>query len=492
MQGGDGWHSQLDDLTQDYAELEIPDAVSEVILRRFEGLSSGTKRLLQVASVLGEGITSELLAPLIGLSDWGLVAALEEAEAHGFLAGERFSHQLLAQAIYLALGEAVRRRLHDLVAETLELRGESQTAAEHWLAAGSAARAARAFLEAVKRYNAGGLAQQVIELTERAIPLAGESETAAWLRYYRADALLSSTRFDEAGVELDALVGEDLPDELQVVGRVLATHLALRRGDGVGARVRAAEALERARELRTEIYFDALNAGANAFALTGAQEAILPEFEEAVRARASELAPGVRCRALSNLAWLYCGVGRFEAAAPVYREAVALAKRGGDRYWLVWTVSNLLYCHLELGQPNAALAEAESIPDRSGSDASELLRLNLSRAYLDLGRDAPAEQCLSELLAESSDPTNRAVAQAYLAEICYRTGRKAEGDALLAAAFASSERTDLARARIRVAIAAIRHGDAGQREAGLVMAKGVERRAVAGFAWNELQGLLGA
>ena len=144
-----GWHTNLDELTLDYSELEVPGAVSDLITRRISGLTSNAQLALQAASVIGEGFGVHLIARVTGLSEWNAVEALDEAEAAGIIRGDRFGHDLSRQSLYAALTDARRQHLHASVASALEDAAgntadplaEPLVIAEHWLAGGNASRA---------------------------------------------------------------------------------------------------------------------------------------------------------------------------------------------------------------------------------------------------------------------------------------------------------------------------------------------------------------
>lgn len=485
------WPAKLEELVDGLEVSALPAAVADLIQRRVSALSGGARRLLQVTSVLGADASPELLASLVGLSDWGLLDAIEEAEAHGLLAGASFVHDVQSQAVYQGLGSGIRERLHAKAAEAL-VAGQPLSAAEHWLKAGVPQRAAAAFLAATAQFSSRGLYEAVLHLTERALERAPAGEERWRLQLHRAEAFLSTGHFVESRLALSELGEAPLPVELAQQARLAAVHLALRSGDSKLAAAEAEAALEASRTQVPGSYVDALLAMSNVSALTGNQLAVLSELEAAATIPAPRLGTRQRCQLLVNLGWTYCGLERFEEALSPFRRAIAAAKAGGDRYWHVWAVSNLLSCGLELGRPELGLAEAEAVEERAGYDASELLSLNLARAYLRLGRREEAESLYQRLRRESGDPTNRTIALAALSQLLFESGRPEEGAELLEAALAGLADTDLARARLRVAITALIHGDAAQRARGHELAASIHRPAVSGTGWAELRAALEA
>ncbi len=127
------WHSDLDEVTHNYAELEVPPKIAELIMRRLEGLSSEARRVVQAASVMQGDFTPKLLAQLVGLSELATLEGLEQAENSGLIKGADFSHDLFRQSIYTTLPQSRRVLQHTMLAELL---AEPLVRALHWRQAG--------------------------------------------------------------------------------------------------------------------------------------------------------------------------------------------------------------------------------------------------------------------------------------------------------------------------------------------------------------------
>jgi DNA-binding SARP family transcriptional activator/class 3 adenylate cyclase/tetratricopeptide (TPR) repeat protein len=144
----------------DEPRLAIPETVREVIGRRLTHLSGDCNRLLLLASVFGREFPVDAIARLDGVVVDELLDRLDEAVAARVLSDVpgspgrlRFAHVLIRDALYDGLPAARRVRLHARVAQTLEdmYRGAPDGVAEtpariiavaqHWSAAGDAARA---------------------------------------------------------------------------------------------------------------------------------------------------------------------------------------------------------------------------------------------------------------------------------------------------------------------------------------------------------------
>ena len=108
------------------SRLAIPESIQHVIARRLDYLSDECSRVLVLASVIGREFPPEVLSRLAGLSDDELLDTLDEAMAARVVndvpggGGLRFAHVIIRDALYEALTEARRIRLHGLAVEALE------------------------------------------------------------------------------------------------------------------------------------------------------------------------------------------------------------------------------------------------------------------------------------------------------------------------------------------------------------------------------------
>ena len=132
----------------DHADLaRVPPAVREVVLRRMTGLPNTTVTLLSMAAVAGREFDLAVVAEAGSLEVEAALEAIESAVAAGLVVEDeeqlgwfRFSHALVAEALYEATGRWRRTRLHyrigQITARIWGGRGErAAEIARHWLLA---------------------------------------------------------------------------------------------------------------------------------------------------------------------------------------------------------------------------------------------------------------------------------------------------------------------------------------------------------------------
>ena len=107
---------------------EVPGTLRDIIMARFDRLHKYHRQLLQKASILGRTFQPRLLQILVGGDHEDLVRKLDELEQRDFLIsvqvdieeGYTFKHSLLKEAIYDTLLKRDRKKLHLIVAQSVE------------------------------------------------------------------------------------------------------------------------------------------------------------------------------------------------------------------------------------------------------------------------------------------------------------------------------------------------------------------------------------
>jgi DNA-binding SARP family transcriptional activator len=461
-----GWHTDVDEATRDYSELQVPPRVSEVIAHRLARLDARTVRLLEVLAVAQAPLEPRALARVTGVSVAALAEASDEAERAGFLAGAGFRHDLLRQCIDDRLEPGRRRLLHRRLAETLGDGAGAGVLAEHWWRAGEPARARAAWLDQAATLRGRGLQTDAIATLQAALVRLPAGEDADWLRLGLADAAREAGRGELA----DALV-ETVHADGAIEARPPALRLraALARATSAFQRsvAEARALLEEALPLASLVDDDDLALEVVLFRARIAKELLAHDeaialLEPAV-ARLRRARPDLRLvQFLSSLAAIYDESGRTAEALPLHREALALAKALGSRYYQVEVSINLVWCYADLGRYDEAIARGEEALALGEYDSGPLLRVNLAANYFQAGR---YEEALRHYQLLAEPPTQaylRVVALARCAEAHALLGRTEAVGPLLERTLELLPDTDYPVAIGAAAIALLRFGDDAQ------------------------------
>ncbi len=190
---------------------ELPDTIEQIIASRFDRLEPSARRLIRVASVLGNQFHEVIITALFSAVDRSadVGAALESAQESGAIApraGSRwgFNHALYRDTAYEGLPFTQRKQLHRMAAEIIEERAADTTAVASLLSLHySAARSH----EQAWRYSrvAADIALGQDATSEAAVALLRANESARYCRH--------------VGPADRAAVAEQLGDLYYVLGR---------------------------------------------------------------------------------------------------------------------------------------------------------------------------------------------------------------------------------------------------------------------------------
>jgi len=219
--------------TRDVADIAIPETLQGVLLARIDRLQEETKRVLQMAAVIGRLFLYRVLAAIASEERDldGQLLTLQQEE----MIRERarlpeleyiFKHELTREAAYNGLLRKQRRVSHQQVAQALERlypdrleeqlgllayhwerAGDAEKATEYLLRAGDQARLAYAHEEAVDYYRR---ALALLEETE-AYDRAAQTQMKLGLTYDSAFDFVRSRQAYEDGFALWQRVGEKEP-----------------------------------------------------------------------------------------------------------------------------------------------------------------------------------------------------------------------------------------------------------------------------------------
>ncbi|MFZ1886783.1 MAG: AAA family ATPase [Candidatus Binataceae bacterium] len=172
-------------------ELEAPPSVRLVVARRLERLGGPTQKMLAAAATIGLFFSFELLAASSAAGADSLLDCIEEAERAGLIlsvadrpkARFKFSHELIRQAVIGGLSAARRQKLHLELARLIERtysdepmhaeRPDDHLAelAYHYARGGDPAKAAKYYLNAVRRFAHLGSNAEAIAQSEAGLEL---------------------------------------------------------------------------------------------------------------------------------------------------------------------------------------------------------------------------------------------------------------------------------------------------------------------------------
>jgi hypothetical protein len=348
------------DLAGLLGEADPPSAVGDVLTRRLDRLPGSTARLLTWAAVAGREFELAVVAEASGTSEDEVLDGLDAAVAAGLVREEReggfvFTHALVRDTAYAALGPTRLARAHAAVAAALERRvGRVTEAARHWLAAGSshADRAWRAAEVAAEQARDVHAHEQAVDLLVAALDRLDGDPTATDDDRYRLLMTLADeyrwvgswvpmTRVVEAAIEVARRL-----DDVQLLAESSA-HLA------VGALWQTAAYAER-------------------------NDRVVEALEESLRRLPAGDAE-LRCRVLMAMGTELYYVTTLEQRIEVSEEALAMARR--------------------LGSELLVLQACEVAFVAQWSARTRLRRLELAEEAVDLARRLGAERSLATATA---------------------------------------------------------------------------------------------
>ena len=249
-----GWHvSALD-------RVQVPELVRQVIEGRLERLDSDTRRLLEVAAVIGHEVDIDLWIAVSEADDTVVINVLERAIEARLLeelpeqSRLRFIHALVRETIYDGLVSLRRRTWHRRVADELARRPTSDPdavavhyqratdprATEWLIRAGERAQLAYAWSTAVERYEAA------LALLNTA---GSDQNERGWLQYRIARLQRFSNPLESIDYLDEALrIAADSQDRALMAAarysRGLCQFFANNRGDAIADMAAGADLLE--------------------------------------------------------------------------------------------------------------------------------------------------------------------------------------------------------------------------------------------------------
>ena len=370
------------------AESALPPRLRDVLTDRLARSTDATQAVVRIAAAAGRQFDDDLLAAVSGRTSAEIADAVREAIGDGILApsgdGYAFRHAIVRDVAYDELVRGERVRLHRAFAEELRRRGtEGQGAvasadlAYHWDAAGDAARATAAHIEAglaaehVYAFAAAGrhfdraLSTWDDASTDRADPWSIAGLDRIGVMQHAAEAAVLTGAADRAVVigraAIAALEGSDDPDPVRL-GRL---HERLRwylweSGDQAGAAIAVADAIRLIPvDPPTEDRARALAQGAGLRLLAGDLAGARDLAEAALGIARGLGAPGEEALALGILGWAQAVTGDVDGGVATFREGLTVAERIGGVEGIALGYANLAALLDRVGRTEASLEAAQ-------------------------------------------------------------------------------------------------------------------------------------
>ncbi len=152
-----GWSTGLDETTEDYRELPLPDTVCQAIRERLSCLGLQARQVLEAGAVIGQRFDLNVVRQTSGRRDEEVVDALEMLSARQLISENastyQFDHDLIRNIVYRDLSAGRRQLLHRRAAAALlgHRAHDAGALARHFEQAGDLAQAAYYALQAGER-----------------------------------------------------------------------------------------------------------------------------------------------------------------------------------------------------------------------------------------------------------------------------------------------------------------------------------------------------
>ena len=494
----DGWHSNLDDVTNDYSELVIPKLVSDLIQRRIEPLSEEVKRVLQGAAVISSNFNEKILSQITGLSQWSILEAIEVGQAVGVLDDNSFKHDLLRQSIYTNINSNKLSFLHAQVAQTLDSDNPTKTSKEylligqHWIDAAEDEKAARAIREAVHQQRAIGLQAEAIKNLERCMNFDLEIELKHEISYLLCVLQLELGSLDKATTLLNTLLEETQDSELQA--KIMCTQLTI--GIRQGQNKQVENTFSRLKELESKVELP-IEVKQEIFS----NKAVIAHYEGNYdQAIALQLQSNELCKqqgndlrlalGLSSLGAVYDYSGRYEEALSLFNESLELSQSLNALYLQQEAALNIVSCYADIGRHNEAIDIGLEALKLGRYDATDFLRNNIAAAYLEIKQNEQAIDQFETLINETENNTLKCNAWGYLIALYAEQDQKAKQDVAIEQAFELVKITESPPAISRVVISCLTHGDAPTQATAQTLAEDLDMDSIPPIARAQLKEIL--
>lgn len=342
------WHA-----TQEIEQIEVPDTLNGVLTARLDALDESSKRVLQIAAIVGREFDDEQLDAVIG-DTASLDTALLELQRRELIREKSrqthrmfiFKHAMTQESAYESVLRGDRRNMHRSIGEFLETTRPDQIAdiARHFLTANEGDRAlpylvlaantsAKAYAtdEAINTY------QQACEIVERQAEKA-DPTLARQVYEGLGGTLTFANQIDEAVKTYEMMRDTAVLLKVEEMRVSAMNKLAFIYGTRHGELERAVETLEESERYAIfcgDIAGQAERHMTNCFIQTtlGAFDEAYASLQTAARIGRETEDIEARLFGLSHIANTLLYMGRFEESFEMANEALELAKESGHKVW---------------------------------------------------------------------------------------------------------------------------------------------------------------
>ncbi len=327
-------------------ELSMPTKIKDIILRRVGALKLNQRRVLDLASVIGEKFNVELLGAVLGQDSLEVLETLNSvAQSSSLVVSEgdfyRFDHAKSREALYEEISPPLRKGYHVRIAERLEAGSKDvkelpvNDLAFHFSQAGNKGKAVKYSLAAGKDALARFSNAEAIEHFTYVVQVVGEDPTHAdeWTSALEGlgDAFYANSMFKEA-----AKTFEQLANAGTGVVRLRAFRKAMDTAFFQGDSTYLAELVKQAEEYagldRLESARVRMNK-ARIFLDQHMQARALEDFEEALRVFKEEYSLWDVAWVLTPVGLTYAISGKLEEGLAASLRSIALFDELGDCFW---------------------------------------------------------------------------------------------------------------------------------------------------------------
>jgi class 3 adenylate cyclase/predicted ATPase len=406
------------------ALLRVPETLSDALMERLDRVAP-SRRVVQIAAVIGREFSYELLAAASRLNEEDMVSVLSQLEQADIIYRVRispsvrfaFKHVLLRDAIYDSLLRSKKQQVHSDIAAILKdnypelVENQPEILAYHYQEAGNSQLAIRGWFESGQRALAQSANVEAIANFRKALQLLNALPETPERTKQEIDIQLA------LGIPLIAVRGYASAETREAFWQARALCLRLGNipeyfqalfgcwgnswmsGKNNDALSMADEFLARSRELSDPVLLMVAHRVMGSTLLTlGDFQSSANHFEETIRLSTSKAKQALynlymvepQVASLLLLSWDLWFLGYPDQSLSRVSEALALARELGHPYTVVFAHYMTSVVHLLRGDAARALESAERSFDMSQEQRFSLYltlsRISRGRALGDLGR----------------------------------------------------------------------------------------------------------